>query len=159
VGRAQRTVAAWFCWFLFPLLATPGCGRAHFEARHFFGTWRIVERTPPSAAVGSGAAEIVLRSNGTFTATNVPADWLAPIRKVPSRLSLLTGTWAIDDRLDSDRLLLSIQKADKELPVPYGAELMPDGSPDAPALFYYVGDPDENRRVFFKRTATRSDVR
>jgi hypothetical protein len=143
----------------FLLLATLGCGRAHFEARHFFGTWRIAERAPSSAAVGSGAAEIVLRSDGTFAATDVSADLLDSIRTLPGRLSSLTGTWTIDDRLDFDRLLLTIHEADQSVPVPYGVELMVDGSPATPALYYYLGDRGQNQRVYFTRTSTRSDTR
>jgi len=141
------------------LFATPGCGRAHFEARHFFGTWRIAERTPSSASAGSGAAELVLRADGTFAATDVSADVLGSIRKLPDRLSSLTGTWTIDDRLGFDRLLLTIYTADQGVPVPYGVELMADGSPATPALYYDPGDPGQNQRVYLERTSPHSDTR
>jgi hypothetical protein len=90
------------------------------------GTWR-----------GDNGATIVFTSDGRFSGQVGGDPSAAPEG----------GTWYIGKEPlegDSTGVVFSFSRG-------YTSELLARGSRSSPTLFYYIGDPDENRRYEFKK--------
>ena len=131
------------------ILLIVGCGPKRWTSDLFEGTWRV-EVNNLNATAG---ATLTLSRDGKFTATSVPATFLgiADGKQVLSG----AGTWSII-QLDSaydKRLQFTFTKVEgiNLQNLPWGAQLLVQGSNKTPQLFYYVGDPDDGRKVVFRR--------
>jgi len=126
-----------------------GCEPKRWTNDQFEGTWHV-EANNPNATTG---ATLTLTRDGKFVATSVPATFLG-INDGKHMLSG-TGTWSII-QLDSaydKRMQFTFTKVEGITlqNLPWGAQLLIQGSNKTPQLFYYVGDPDDGRKVVFRR--------
>jgi len=148
IGRLGRAVRVW------PLVvALVGTGLfVVFNVAYFngFGTDPVISSPTrlqvTGTWVGSGGARLMLRPNGTFTATRLPS-YVGQPTDFPDMLSGLTspsgnGRWVIGPGVfsgPSESVIFTF--ADSTQTFDLQAETSsPSGGP---ALFYYLGDPDD----------------
>ena len=91
---------------------------------------------------------ISLNRNGTFVASDMPAFFYVP-RREAAQSGSGTGLWKLVSRDGQQRLQLDFQtiEAWKKEDLPYSTQLHVSSR----SLFYFIGDPDEGRRVSFEK--------
>jgi hypothetical protein len=123
------------------LVGMLGCDR--IQPRDISGTWVIADnsRRVLPAELQRASSRIILNGDGSFVASELPGLFYSP------RLESGTGTWKRTSE-GNEKIQLNFQTiaAWKEA-LPYGTQLnVSDGS-----LYYFLGDPDEGRRVSFEK--------
>jgi hypothetical protein len=141
----------WWAPFLL-ILGTFGCRSV--RPADVPGTWVIgdASRSSLPAALQRTSARIVFDSNGTFTALEMPALFEFPGRR-PARLESGSGKWTVVSSEGEQRVrleFLEIAGWDKN-GLPYGTELRVSMHSSPIQLYYFVGDPDEGKRVAFEK--------
>lgn len=113
------------------------------------GTWvmKDMSRSVLPLELQKASAKIVLGGNGTFIASDVPGLFYVPGRHA-AELNSGTGVWRLVSREGKQQVQLDFQAiADWKDALPYGTQLDLSGG----ALFYFLGDADEGRRVAFEK--------
>jgi hypothetical protein len=93
------------------------------------------------------SAKLVLNSDGTFVASDLPGFLYLPEHR-SARLENGSGVWKLSSREGKRQLQLDFQTiADWTGPLPYGTQLdISKGN-----LLYFFGDADEGRKVSFEK--------
>jgi hypothetical protein len=132
-------------------LAAFGCNQP-VGSSDLAGTWVITDasRLRLPTELQKAAATIVLNANGMFTASEVPGLFYIP----PGRawLDAGAGAWRLVSRDDGEQVQLDFQSVgDRKTDPPYGTQLRISRGSSSMSLSYSLGDPDEGRRVEFRR--------
>jgi hypothetical protein len=129
------------------LFGTLGCSNS--KTGDLVGTWVISEssRRVLPAELQTASAKLVLNSDGTFVASSMPGLFYFP-RQHAVRLENGRGVWKLVSREGKQQVQLDFQViTDWKDGLPFGTQLeVSRGS-----LYYFLGDPDEGRRVEFER--------
>jgi hypothetical protein len=122
------------------------------------GEWSLAEtRTPLPERLMSGRLQ--LDADGRFNLSNVSEQLLLPADQPHQGAVSGSGSWTIGNTTGGHlevRLVFHTITPDGLVRLPYGAPLSIQGSGSRVRLFYYVGDPDENNRVYFDRRSAPS---
>lgn len=132
---------------LFTLLGVLGCRSVQLS--DLVGTWMMKDTSTRSlpADLQNASANIVLEANGTFVASDMPGLFYFPGRH-PAQLESGSGVWKLVSHDGKQQVQLNFKTiSDWKDVLPYGTQLdVSKGS-----LFYFLGDPDEGRRVAFQK--------
>jgi hypothetical protein len=132
-------------------MAFTGCNMFAVTASDIVGTWVIKADTRDflPAVYKNSAAKIIISANGSFVASDIPG--LLHEKPEEIKLDAGTGLWHFDSLEGNRRIQLEfLIKADgKKFEVPYGAQLFFSKVFSTVTLYYYIGDPDEGRRIEF----------
>jgi hypothetical protein len=113
------------------------------------GTWAIKDESRRSlpAELQNVSAKIVLNTDGTFVASDMPGLFYFPGRHA-AQLESGSGAWRLVSRDGKQQVQLNFQAiVGWKDALPYGTQLdVSSGS-----LFYFLGDADEGRRVAFEK--------
>lgn len=144
--------------FFIAVLSMTGCSRK-VEPAMLVGRWVLTDESLRSSAVRGAIGSIELRDNNTFSAQNFPGTALFIPTDSKWPLSFHgSGAWSLGIRQDRQVLLLRFDdlfdvKSGVRLPYEtYETALTPSGSGSSLLLYYYEGDPDEGKRIYFKKT-------
>lgn len=94
-----------------------------------------------------------MESNGTFVASDMPALFYFPGQH-DARLETGSGIWKLVTHEGEQQVQLDFRaiKDWRENKLPFGTQLDVSRAWTAVNLFYFVGDPDEGRRIDFEKT-------
>ncbi len=144
----RRTVAA-VLLFCFALL---GC--RDVTPAEVAGTWVMNEgsRDVLPAGLKDASPQIVLKADGSFVASGLPAFLAFPGHR-DERLESGRGKWRLVREEWSQQVQLDFYEiADwPHNELPFGAQLNVSGGWSAPSLYYFLGDPDAGKRVDLER--------
>lgn len=140
---------------IFLLFGIMNCNKLSTD-NDIVGTWVMRDSSRKHLPVASrkAPAEIILNTNRTFIASNIPGLlYVDP----PGILKLDTGSgvWSILTLESGDRLQLEFRtSADgKKVTIPFGTQFFVSKGLSTVSLYYYIGDPDEGRKIeFYKVT-------
>lgn len=124
------------------------------QPRDLAGTWVISDASrqvlPPE--LKTDLAKIVLNRDGTFVASAMPGLFYFPQSR-PARLESGNGAWELVSREGKQQIQLVFHAiADwNTTDLPYGTPLEVSRGWSAMSLYYFIGDPDEGRRIEFER--------
>ena len=129
-----------------------GCKTKDVRSDQVEGVWKIDGST---RAVAGTATTIALNHDGTFIATALQPGFLELESTKRDQVVSGSGTWSLK-RFGSDdeqrvQLIFTKVKESSGRDLPYGAELFIQLSGAEIRLFYFDGDPDEDRRIVFYR--------
>jgi len=130
---------------LLSLLGMLGC--KSIERQDLLGTWVIedVSQSVLPAEIRGVPAKIIFYEEGTFVASEMPGLFYFPGRHA-AELESGTGTWKLVLREGEQQVQLNFQTiAGWRDALPYGTQLYVSRS----SLYYFLGDPDEGRRISF----------
>jgi hypothetical protein len=129
-----------------------GCKSNKWTSDEFAGIWRMDTR---NVATPQNAAMVALERDGRFRASSLPPGFLRLDDVKPDQVLSGKGTWSLTrndgGREERVRLTFTSVAGSNSRNLPYGAELFIQGSSKEPRLYYFNGDPDQNRRVVFRR--------
>lgn len=141
-----------FLW----LIVFSGCTGRGPSADDFVGTW-VVTRESRSLLLDepSGTAgKIILERSGAFVAEAVPSGLIysVPGMSVGTYISG-SGDWRFGQLDGDDAILLTFRalKGNTEYKVPNGTQLLVDNISKEETLYFFLGDPDEGKRVSFRK--------
>ncbi len=126
---------------------------ANAKPEELFGTWTITDNSRPvlPTDLQRASAKIVLNPDGTFVASDVPALFFFPGRR-DARLESGKGNWRLSPERENQQLQLNFAELGGwTAELPYGTQLTVVKGLSSVTLYYFVGDPDEGRRVSFER--------
>lgn len=161
IVRLCRKARAW------PFLAASVTGAAlliGFNWTYFYGDGTIID-TPTTAQVtgtwsGDYGETLTLRPNGTFTAEGVEIDDTSTDTSVPPPKAPVTGggTWSIEPGSDASGeggVDFTFTSCNASCPGSFElyAQTSSPVSGRGAALFYYIGDPDDDNQYTFVRQA------
>ena len=135
------------------LLGMLGCKSV--ESSDLAGTWvmKDASRQVLPAGLQKASAKIVMASNGTFLASDIPAIFYFPGQH-EARLEPGSGDWRVVSREAGQQVQLNFREIrdwnKKELP--FGAQLDVSRAWTSTTLSYFVGDPDQGKRIDFEKT-------
>jgi len=136
----------------FLLAGMVGCRSV--ESTDLAGTWvmKDTSRQVLPAGLQKASAKIVMESNGTFVASDIPALFYFPGQH-DARLETGSGVWKLVTRDGEHQVQLNFQqiKGWNEDNLPFGTQLNVSRAWSAVNLFYFVGDPDEGQRIEFEK--------
>jgi hypothetical protein len=140
-----------------PIIAVAGTLFAGCKARkltndQLVGYWQMDSSAKVDATAGTAVPKFFLNGDGSFTASSLPPDFAPGIET--ERLPITGGgSWQIAVVDGGNRVRLTFKRVagDHTYSLPYGAELFPDKSGEQVRLYYYEGDPDDERRNYFTR--------
>jgi hypothetical protein len=106
------------------------------------------------AGLQKASAKIMMASNGTFVASDLPGIFYFPGQH-DARLETGSGVWKLATREGEQQVQLKFKKIRdwKENDLPFGTQLDVSRAWTAVNLFYFVGDPDQGERIDFEKTA------
>jgi len=120
------------------------------------GTWVIKDssRQLLPTELQKAAATVVLDSNGTFVASEIPEE-LPPVPPYDPkhrniRLDTGSGNWQLISREGKKQIQLNFLIMQGSSNLPYGTQ-MNISSLWSVSLYYFLGDADEGRRMSFER--------
>jgi len=133
-----------------------GCNNA--KPIDITGTWAVTDQSRqrflPASQRGA-AAKIVLDSNGTFVASELPEDLLYGPPEVNERLVTGSGFWKLVSNEGRQQVQLQFNAitAGQRGNVPYGTQLHVSTRLGSTVGLYYFqgGDADQGRRIAFER--------
>ena len=122
------------------------------------GSWIVTDESRRdyfAPAQQQAKAMIVLKPNGEFDAVEIPADLLYVEQKAESELVTGNGTWRLATEHGSEQvdLVFIAITVGRHGSTPFGTRLSASGRGQPMTLFYFRGDPDQARRVEFKRAS------
>jgi len=125
------------------LLACMGCSglnKKPLTAKELVGQWTTAD----------GKALMTLNESGDFLLSNAPGFFSWPTAKAQNGSG--SGTWKLLKRDGADCLQLNFTKVsnNKGLPLPYGVPLEIAKRGSEWSLEYFIGDPDNGRKVTFQ---------
>lgn len=134
------------------ILLFAGCEAKRWRNNQFEGIWRIEANAAGSA---STAPTLNLTHDGKFVAISVPTTFLGLDDAKSDQVLSGSGTWSVtqyDPRHDG-RLQLTFTRVEgiEVYSLPWGTQLSIQGSDRDPHLFYFIGDPDDGRKVMLRR--------
>jgi hypothetical protein len=136
----------------FGLLGCKGAGLSDVT-----GTWVVTDQSRQRflpVAQRKAAAKIVLDSNGTFVASELPEDLLFGPPESADRVVSGRGTWKLVSRSGIQEIQLEFDAivAGQRGSVPFGTMLNVSRGWSATSLFYFQGgDADQGRRIEFEK--------
>ena len=136
---------------------TTGCKTKSWTSDEFEGIWHLETGSRATSQTASTVATFKLEHDGRFIASSLPPDFLRLEDVKPNQVLSGSGTWSLRrDSEGEERLLLTFTNVEGGTgqDLPYGAELFIQGPSRDPGLFYFIGDPDENQRVVFRRDSS-----
>jgi len=140
---------------LFIWLGVQGCGTV--QTSELAGTWVVTEQTRQDilpASEQSSVTRIVLESNGTFSAYDLPGELLYAPPKFTGHLVSGSGTWKLEQLEGRHRVLLKFHTIETgELSYLYDAPLTVSKGLSGIRLYFFQGDPDEGRRVELEKSS------
>jgi hypothetical protein len=104
------------------------------------------------AGLQNVSARIILDANGTFVVSEIPG-LLYGDRGKP-QLDTGSGVWTLVSREGGQQIQFNFQAitaGSREGVVPYGTQLHVSKRWSTVTLSYYLGDPDQGRRVEFEK--------
>lgn len=134
------------------LLGIAGCKRV--QPIEIPGTWVMndASRQVLPAGLQQASAKIVLDPKETFIASDMPGLFFFPGRH-DARLESGSGTWKLVLSEGRQQVRLEFQQIDdwKKSELPYGTQLDVSKGWSSVNLYYFIGDPDEGRRIEFEK--------
>ena len=134
-----------FCLLLLGML---GCKSV--QSTDIPGTWTMNDTSRGVLPTGlpQASAKIVLDPKGTFVASDMPGLLFFPERH-DARLESGSGTWKLVLSDGRQQVQLQFQQIDnwKKNELPYGTQLNVARGWSSLRLYYFIGDPDEGRRI------------
>jgi len=114
------------------------------------GTWVVndASRAVLPIDLQKSTTKVVLEANGAFSASDVPGLFFFPgIRD--SRTESGSGVWKLVSREGKEQVQLDFHAiADwTATDLPYGTQLEVSRGWSGVSLFYFLGDPDDRRRI------------
>jgi hypothetical protein len=136
---------------LLVVVGTTGCKDA--RPNEITGTWIMRDGSrqilPPE--LKETQAKIILASDGTFTASDLPGLFYVPDHH-PLKLESGTGVWKLAIRDGTQQLFLEFRTIrDWNENLPYGTHLDISRGLHGIHLDYSIDDPDEGRTVEFEK--------
>ncbi|HEY1209622.1 MAG TPA: hypothetical protein VGE85_09655 [Terracidiphilus sp.] len=131
--------------FILLLFGVTGCRKV--TPTDLAGTWTITEdsRTILSASTRNASPKIVLWPNGQFVANDLPVFTIPPEQE---KVGNGRGEWKIISEHGRQQLLLIFSERNGVTQQGgYGYPLDFDIGYSTLGLYYYLGDPDEGRRI------------
>ena len=131
------------------LLFSGSLGCSNVNPSDLAGTWTIDDESrrylPPE--VQKASSKVVLDANGTFVASDMPGMFLVHPGLV--RVESGRGVWKLVSTNGAQQIQLNFHEISdqKETKVPYGTQINVSSGILATTLFYFLGGPDEGRRV------------
>jgi hypothetical protein len=140
------------------VLLITGCKTKSWRSDQFVGIWRSETDKATASGTAPIATTLTLDSDGRFVASSLRPDFLRLEDVKPNQVISGSGTWSLTGR-DSEgeerlRLTFTSVEGSTGRNLPYGAELFIEGSSKEPRLVYFIGDPDENQRVAFRKDSS-----
>ncbi|MFI1196793.1 hypothetical protein ACH4T9_26535 [Micromonospora sp. NPDC020750] len=103
---------------------------------------------------GADRAELSFDGDGLFRASRIPVSLLGSASSGPTTRSG-TGKWsiraAVNDPSEKKTQVALVFEALDGFPVPYSVNLRAESVDGKVVLFWFVGDPDLNRRFILER--------
>lgn len=140
-----------------------GCGLfRQLKSGEVTGTWILTDASRQYLANASrgGVSMIALKPGGSFTATEIPGQLLygppdapPPWQRGWSPLVSGTGVWELTSAEGRQKVELEFREITLGQlgELPHGTELGIYTSGSAPVLYYFLGDPDSARRIWFEK--------
>jgi RHS repeat-associated protein len=147
--RALRCVLA--CLF-----ALVGCGSKQISESDLVGAWVPTEesRTFLSPRSLDTGVELVLSPSGDFRSKGIPGELLYSLPGMAHSGPVSgNGTWKIG-KVDGEAALLltfTTIAGPNDFKVPNGTQLLISGNDSRALLYFFMGDPDQGKRVDFHR--------
>lgn len=119
------------------------------QSSDVMGTWTLKDASRKSlpAELRNASAKLVLEANGTFIASDMPGLFYFPGRH-PARLESGSGVWKLLSHDGNQQVQLDFKAiSDWKDALPYGTQLVVSKG----SLFYFMGDPDEGRKIAFEK--------
>ena len=132
-----------------------GCKNA--KPADLTGTWVATNQSRQQflpASQKNAAAKIVLDTNGTFVASEVPEDLLYGPPEVANQLVTGSGTWKLASRDGRQQVDLEFNTvtSGQRGKVPYGTMLNVSTGWSTVGLYYFQGgDANQGRRIEFEK--------
>ncbi len=138
----------------FVLLGLLGCQRPKLSSDEVAGIWVMKEesRRVLPTTLNKISARIVFSGNGTFIASEMPC--LLSAGRCQEELDAGSGRWKltyVDGVQEVQIDFYAITGGNTRLPVPYGTQLEISKPRSNVTLQYYLGDPEEGRRLEFEK--------
>ena len=97
-------------------------------------------------------SKIVLNSNGTFSAYEMPALFAFPDFRA-ARLESGSGVWRLESSEGEQQIQLDFNAivSWEKNSLPYGTQLYVSKGRSAVTLYYFLGDADEGERLEFEK--------
>jgi hypothetical protein len=138
------------------LLVAISCSGKPIMHAELIGAWVITgeSRADLGKAYEHAAGRITFKDDGTFAAVEMPGDFVGRTSERPVAPVTGSGTWTLStkERGTNVELVFQTLRGGHESRVPYGTFVLVErGSGDRVVLFYFQGDPDENRRIEFEK--------
>jgi len=133
-----------------------GCNGKEPTENDMLGTWAVTDesRSILPAESRQVRAKLTLKRNGEFVSDGVPPELLYSMPGMASAAPVSgTGTWKLG-KVDGELALLLTYRAidgPTEFKVPNGTRLLMDTHPDETELYFFLGDPDQGKRVDFRK--------
>ena len=130
-------------------------GCQNVKSSEVTGTWVVTDKSRQRffPAAQKASMKIVLDGDGSFVASEVPEDLLYEPRGSGNGLVTGSGVWKLSSRDGRQQVgleFLAITVGQRRR-VPYGTQLNVSGGKSSVALYYFQGDPDQARRIEFKK--------
>lgn len=133
------------------------CKTEGLRSDQVVGVWRIEEND--RVGLKPAATTLTLDSSGKFAASALPPGFLQLEDVKPDEAPSGTRTWSLtrndSEREERMRLTFTRVEGSKGRDLPYGAELFIQNSSAEARLYYFEGDPDDSRRIVFRRDPAR----
>lgn len=121
------------------------------------GTWVVKDESRKlflTEIQQKAVAKIMLNANGTFFASEIPADILYAPEKAGVGIVSGNGVWKLIAVQSRQLIQLNFEKvtAGKLKEIPFGTQLnVSDGSAHIRLFYFQGGDADQGRRIEFER--------
>jgi hypothetical protein len=145
-------------FLLLPFLGILGCGTA--RPSEVTGTWAITDQSRHTLPLGlqSATVTLVVDADGTFAATELPEE-MNPVDEKPRfRLDSGGGAWSLARRDGAQHLELEFHdliSGDTDDRRRFGFPIEISRGWSTLTLYYFLGGPDEGRRLNFTRKQLR----
>lgn len=132
-----------------------GCKTEKVRSDQLVGVWRIEGSDRIGSKPAATATTLSLDSSGKLVAISLPSGFIRIDGMKPEQALSGTGTWSLIDHGERVLLVFTSIEGSNGQGLPYGAELFVQKSGSGFCLFYFDGDPDEDRRILFTRESVR----
>ena len=132
-------------------IACAGCAAEPVTVGEIAGKWLITPESRLQLQLGATRAELMVGSDGTFQAFELPADMLYVEQSTSPTPISGSGRWTVDQESGREIIrlrFLEIQQG-RRMGIPYSSSLYVTRKRGVLSLYYFSGDPDEGNMISF----------
>ena len=138
------------------LLGLAGCDGKDLATDSFVGTWAVTSGSKALLPAESQRrpGELAFAGDGRFSSEAIPGELLYSMPGMHSAEPVSgTGTWRVHKLDGNTALLLTFHNitTPNGYQVPNSTELLVDNLTRETTLYFFLGDPDQGKRVEFRK--------